>query len=192
MRFNDEIVYNGGISEDGIPLRTNAPASIHRGIELSGRAKPHPAWEITGNFSYADNYFDEFNEYVTDWSDWPPPIEITSRTGNTIAGFPNILGNFRLTYQRDPIVLSGHIFHAGRIYLDNSNDDRISVDPHTLVNLSVKVTPSLPASWPTISLEGRVNNAFDEEYETGGYVDEVPLWIVGAERNFYLTAIIDL
>jgi len=102
---------------------------------------------------------------VTDWSDWPPPIDTVSRTGNSIAGFPDILANLRATY--------------------SSKD--ISVDPHTLVNLTVKLEPRLPAPWPQMAIEGRINNLFDTEYETGGYLDEEPLWIVGAKRHFFVS-----
>jgi len=198
MRFEDEIVYNGGLSDDGVPIRVNAPSSIHRGIEISASAKPfaereNPALaglEFTGNLSFADNYFDEFDEYLTDWSGWPPPIDTVSRAGNPLAGFPDILGNLRASYTYSPVTVIGHLFHAGRIYLDNTNDKNVSVDPHTLVNFAVKVKPSLRGFWPEVTFEGRVNNALDTEYETGGYVEDddgLPRWIVGARRNYYVS-----
>lgn len=203
MRFEDEIVYNGGLSDDGVPIRVNAPASIHRGLELSASARPFAesedtrlqGVELSGNFSYADNYFDEFDEYLTDWSDWPPPIDTVSRAGNPIAGFPDILANLRTTYTYSSMTISGHVFHAGRIYLDNSNNADLSVDPYTLFNVVVRVKPPLPASWPAMTIEGRVNNLFDAEYETGGYLepdDGRGRWIVGAKRNFYLSLTVDL
>jgi len=190
MRFADEIVYNGGLSDDGVPIRVNAPSSIHRGVEFSATAKPHTGVELSGNFSFADNYFDEFNEFITDWSDWPPPIDTVSRENNPIAGFPGVLANLRASYAYSSVTVSGHLFHAGRIYLDNSNSREASVEPYTLVNFAVRFHPRLSAPWPDLTLEGRINNVLDTEYETGGYVEEddgLPRWIVGAERNFYLS-----
>ncbi len=198
MRFTDEIVYNGGLSDDGVPIRVNAPASIHRGLELSASARPFAdsddrltqGLELSGNFSYADNYFDEFDEYLTDWSDWPPPIDTVSRAGNPIAGFPAILGNLRASYSYSSWTVSGHVFHAGRIYLDNSNNEELSVDPHTLFNMAVRFKPTSKAPWPNLTFKAHVNNLLDTEYETGGYLEEddgFGRWMVGAERNFYLS-----
>ncbi len=194
MRFSDEIVYNGGLSDDGVPIRVNAPASIHRGVELSGRGRPYDRLEISGNISIADNYFDQFREYVADWSSplWPPPVDTVSREGNSLAGFPDLLANFRASYTVSGVTVSGHLFHAGRIFLDNSNDPDVSVDPYTLFNLMIKYKPRIPGRLPQLTLEGRVNNLLDEKYETSGYVDEVPLWLVGAERNFYFSLTIGL
>ncbi|MFC1475787.1 TonB-dependent receptor, partial [Candidatus Zixiibacteriota bacterium] len=198
MRFEDEIVYNGGLSDDGVPIRVNAPVSIHRGLELSASARPFAdsdgqLWrglELSGNFSYADNYFDEFDEYLTDWSDWPPPIDTVSRDGNPIAGFPDLLTNLRASYSYSSVMVSAHLFHAGRIYLDNSNNEELSVDSHTIVNLALRFTPRITAPWPGLTFDVRVNNALDTEHETGGYVepdDGLGRWIVGAERNFYVS-----
>ena len=193
MRFEDEIVYNGGLSDDGVPIRVNAPAAIHRGVELSAAVRLEQGWELAGNFSFADNYFDEFDEYLTDWSDWPPPIDTVSRADNPIAGFPRVLANLRATYSYHKTSVSGHLFHVGRIYLDNSNNRDISVNPYTLFNLALKVAPPLPAPWPNVAIEARVNNLFRAQYETAGYVDEgIPLWMVGAGQNFYFALTVGL
>ncbi len=198
MRFADEIVYNGGLSGDGVPIRVNAPASIHRGVELSAALRPFGArdrpglqgLEFSGNLSYADNYFDEFEEYLTDWSDWPPPIDTVSRAGNPIAGFPDFLANLRVAYAYSSVKISAHMFHAGRIYLDNTNNREFSVDPHTVFNAALRYAPQMNPHRPQLAFEVRVNNVLDTEFETGGYVepdDGLGRWIVGAERNVYLS-----
>ena len=197
MRFADEIVYNGGLSDDGVPIRVNAPESIHRGFELSASARPFAerggryakGLELSGNFSLADNYFTDFKEYVVvNWDVSPPGLDTLVRDHNPIAGFPNVLANLQASYAFARFTVAGHLFHAGRIYLDNTNHRDVSVDPYTLLNLSLKVNLPLPQPWPKATIETRTNNVFDVKYETGGYVEDgEPFWMVGAGRNVYVS-----
>ena len=197
MRFTDEIVYNGGLSDDGVPIRVNAPVSVHRGIEISASAKLFAdrdlprlgGLELSGNLSLADNYFTDFREYVVvDWNVWPLGLDTLVRDDNPIAGFPDMLANARVTYSYSRFTALAHLFHAGRIYIDNSNRKDVSVDPYTLVNLAVRVAAPSPTLWPKAALEVRVNNVLDVKYEAGAYLDDgTPLWIVGATRNYYVS-----
>ncbi len=188
MQFEDEIVYNGGLNEIGVPIRVNAPSSVHRGFELAMKANPMHGLQLSGNMSYSDNYFEDFTEYSPDWSTWPPAVDTLSRDGNTIAGFPDLMTNLRGSYEYRGVTLGGHLFHAGRIYLDNSDRKERSVDPYTLVNASFSADLPVKAPWPRATITARVNNLFDSEYETAGYVDaDGPKWIVGAERNVFVS-----
>ncbi len=188
MQFADEIVYNGGLNDIGVPIRVNAPASIHRGFELSAKAKPLHGLRLSGNLSYGDNYFDDFTEFVPDWSTWPPAVDTVSRDGNSIAGFPDLMANLRAQYEYRQLSFGGHLFHAGRIYLDNSNSEERSVDPYTLVNAMVSFDLPAASRWPQTTVTARLNNVFNTEYETSGDVDnEGPKWIVGAERNIFVS-----
>ena len=188
MRFHDEIVYNGQINDGGVPIRANAPSSIHQGIEFSGVAKLTNAISIEGNASLSDNHFDEFTDYVPDWANWGDslPIDTVDRAGNTIAGFPNQLANLRLTYDHKYGSLSAHAQHAGELFVDNSEEDAKRIAPRTVFNLRGSVNLQEAIGWAGIDLFVQVNNVFDKEHETGGYVDEEgPLFIPAAKRNFF-------
>ncbi len=189
MRFHDEIVYNGQINDDGVPIRANAPTSIHQGIELAAALTPVRGLALEGNASLSDNYFDQFTEYVPDWANWGEvlPIDTVDRGGNTIAGFPNRLANLRLTYDHRYASISGHLFHAGELYIDNSNEREKRIAPYTVFNLRGVVKLENAIGWAGVDLFAQINNLFDEEYETGGYVDEEgPLFIPAAKRNVYV------
>ena len=188
MLFKDEIVYNGQMNDDGVPIRANAPSSIHRGIELAAEAQPVARLHVKGNLAINDNTFDDFTEYVADWANWGDvlPIDTVSREGNVIAGFPKLLGNLRVTYDHDYFLVSGHVFHAGRQYIDNSTSPDASIAPFTVVNArsELKLDPILGYSGLRFFIQ--VNNLTDEEYETGGYIDDgFPLFVPAAKRNFY-------
>ncbi len=189
MRFHDEIVYNGQINDDGVPIRANAPSSIHQGIELSAGLTLARGLTLDGNASLGDNYFEEFIEFVPDWANWGDylPIDTVDRAGNTIAGFPARLGNLRLTYQQRYASLSAHLFHAGEMFIDNSEEPEKRIAPRTVVNLRGTVELAQIIKRAGVEVYMQINNLFDEEYETGGYVDEEgPLFIPAAKRNLFV------
>lgn len=189
MRFHDEIVYNGQINDDGVPIRANAPSSIHQGIEIAAAATLVPGLTLDGNASLSDNYFDEFTEFVPDWANWGDvlPIDTVDRSGNTITGFPDRLANLRLTYEHRKIAsLSAHVFHAGELFIDNSEQPEARIAPRTILNLRGAVKLQSRANDVGLELFVQINNALDRKYETGGYIDEEgPLFIPAATRNFF-------
>lgn len=188
MRFHDEIVYNGLLNDDGVPLRANAPSSIHQGIEVSGSVNLGHGFSARGNFAINDNTFDDFTEYVPDWANWGEtlPIDTVDRSGNRIAGSPAHLGNLFVNWERGPLGMGAHVFSAGRLYIDNSESEEASIDPYAILNLRASLKLDAWAGRPGLTVTAHVNNAFDEEYETGGYIDGYPLFLPAAKRNFFI------
>ncbi len=188
MRFHDEIVYNGLINDDGVPIRANAPSSIHQGIEIAAGVTLLEGLTLEGNASLSDNHFDEFTEYVPDWANWGEilPIDTVDRANNTIAGFPEQLANLRLTYDHRFASVSAHVFHAAELFIDNSNEAEKRIAPRTVLNLRGAIKLDEAIGWAGMDLYLQMNNVFDKEYEAGGYVDEEgPLFIPAAKRNFF-------
>ncbi len=182
MTFRDEIVYNGTLSDDGVPLRANAPSSTHQGIELSVRMSPWKRLTLSGNLSINDNTFSKFTEYA--WSG-----DTINRSGNVVAGFPKHLANLRVTYEQRYAGISGHIFSAGRSYIDNSNSPSASIAPYTVIDLRGEIKLGPVAGWDGLSAFGQINNLTNQSYETGGYLDDdgtTPLFLPAAKRNFYV------
>jgi len=190
MAFENEIVYNGQLNDDGVPIRANAPKSVHQGIEVSVTADIARGLSASGNLSVNDNRFVEFAEYVPDWSHWGDylPIDTIVRSGRIIAGFPTHLANLRLSYDHRYFGLTGHLFSAGRFYIDNAQSRAASIDPYETIDFrgEVKLEPLI--GWAGIDLFLQVNNLLDREYETSGYLDDdgTPLFIPAAKRNVYV------
>jgi iron complex outermembrane receptor protein len=181
MLFRDEIVYGGKLNENGDPMSVNAPASTHRGIELSGRADLGMGFDLSGNLSINDNRFDTFTEYG--WGG----VTI-NRSGNVVAGFPKYLANLRAEYAQRYFSIWARLFRAGRQYIDNSNSLDASIPAHSVVNVRGELKLEPVAGWSGLSAYVQVNNLLDREYETGGYVDDYGnlLFFPAAKRNFYL------
>src|SRR5688572_15819722 len=63
MKFQDEIVYNGRIDDNGNPITGNAAGSRHSGVEGALEWNVTRAIDLAGNFHVADDRFDEYLEY---------------------------------------------------------------------------------------------------------------------------------
>ncbi len=180
MNFKDEIIPYGGVDDDGYPIRGNADETVHRGVEISLKTQLPYNLLFSGSFSYNDNYFKKFIMY--DWDESWNVIELNFKD-KTIAGFPDILANGRLSYKTEPLLISVQIQHVGKQYLDNTENEDRTIDPFNVVNASViyKIVKVFGKS--DIELSFRINNILDKEYETAGYYDS---W-EGA--NYYFPAV---
>jgi iron complex outermembrane receptor protein len=77
--------------------------------------------------------------------------------------------------------------HVGKQYLDNTGSEDRSVDAYTVVDLSGSLRFRNLFSFGDLTLDFRVNNLFDTEYETSGYYYNENYYYVGAGRNYYMS-----
>jgi len=192
MNFTDEIVAYGGADDEGNPIRGNADKTVHRGVELSAKVQLPAYLELSGNFSYSDNYFEDFTMYEEQWfedefGDWYSETVETDFSGKTIAGFPSIISNGKLAYKKGYFNFFTQFQYVGKQYLDNTeNDDRI-IDSFKVLNVGVIVNITKLYNKTNLQLILRVNNILNEEYETAGYYKS---WKdnSGPEGNYYFPA----
>ena len=177
MNFRDEIVYLGGITDVGTAISMNADRSVHKGIELEGRADLGGAFELQGNLMLSDDELRSFEVFVP--IDEDPWLELQDLSGNRIAGFPDLLGRLTLAWKPAWGRIELGAFRSGRLYTDNTEQLDRSIDPYTTMHLEVR--------WDLrdyCSFRLRVNNLLDEEYESFGYVDwTTPVFIPAADRS---------
>ena len=186
MNFRNEIVPTGGITDDGYPIYGNADRSVHRGVELDFRTLLPANFSLSANATFSDNYFVDYIEYL--WNENYTGHLAIDRSGNIISGFPRTLANSRINKQIGDLTMSLHGKHVGRIYLDNSENKDLSIDPHFVLNLSAR-TPLPDIFKPlNLSLSLYVNNVLNAEYEVSGYAwGGVGYYIPAALRNYYLS-----
>jgi len=188
MNFRDELVYAGQFNTDlGYPIIGNAAKSVHQGAELAGR------WEagftrglgltLDANATFSDNHFVEYREVYG-----PTPADIVRYDGHAIGFFPAVLGNLSARAACRGVTLGVEAQHAGRIYLDNTENRDASIGSRAVVNLRGGFRRVLPGG-ATADVGLRVFNALDRQYETGGYMDYdaggslVPHFIPAATRH---------
>jgi iron complex outermembrane receptor protein len=186
MDFHDELVYAGQFNTDlGYPILGNAARSVHQGLELSARAERSLPrgfrLALDGNTTLSDNHFVRYREtYGTD------PEDVVSYDGKALGLFPAVLANLSARLDWREFAAGFEVQHAGRIYLDNTEDILSSIGPRTVLNASgTWGFPVAGASRAEVSL--RVRNLTDVRYAAGGYVDWdlfVPVFIPAATRNW--------
>lgn len=168
MNFNDEIVAYGGANDDGSPIRGNADETIHRGVELSGFVQLPANLDLSGNFSYSENYFEKFEmyDYGEDWN-----TVIVDFSGNTIAGFPSLMHNWKLNYEQEFYNLYAQMQFVGEQFLDNTENDERTIEAFEVLNLGASFDLSKMISVLDLKLNISVNNVLNKKYETAGYYD---------------------
>ena len=178
MDFRNEIVPLGGLHNDGYPVKGNAEQTVHMGAEFDLNFKPVNYFQFSGNFSYSNNYFKEFIQNSYDGG-------TLDLAGNKIAGFPELMGNLRVTNYWDNLTSSFSWRYVGKQYLDNTeNKDRI-IDAYYVANFAIDYRLKDFIYFPEIRFMFTINNLFDTIYEAAGYYYLENYYYPGAERNYY-------
>ena len=122
----------------------------------------------SGSFSYNDNYFKKF--IMKDWDANWNVIDV-DYSGNKIGGFPDILASAKLTYRWNELLASIQLQHVGQQYLDNTENEARIVEAYRLVNLGISYNFINLFKLADVSLNLKVNNLLNKEFETSGYYD---------------------
>jgi len=181
MDFRNEIVAFGSRDADGNPIKGNAESTLHRGVEFSFGTAFSKYVSLTGNAAYSENFFNRFLQEEWDGSE-------KDLSGNTIAGFPDLLANLKLAGNYQDASASLMLQHVGRQQLDNTGLKSRSIDPFTVLNAMVSYRVSSFSGIPAFRAMFRVNNLLDARYETAGYFDDwsgTAYLYPAAGRNFY-------
>ncbi len=106
-------------------------------------------------------------------------------SGNSIAGFPQTLGNLRVTGYWGNFSASLLFRHAGKQYLDNTENEDRAIKSHNLTDLTLNYRLYNFIYFPELRFIFKVNNLFNIQYETAGYYYYENYYYPGAERNYY-------
>ncbi|GBE28703.1 colicin I receptor precursor [bacterium BMS3Bbin03] len=191
MNFRNEIVPYSQVDKDGFPIKGNAEKTIHRGIETSVSVRILRGLQASGALSVSQNYFAKFKEYKAIYdADWNfIGAKTIDLSGNTIAGFPNLLANGKLSYNGKRLSGYMQVQYVGKQYLDNSMREDRTIHPFTLVNLHASYDLKNVMGLTGLRFNVWINNVFNKIYETAGYYDswegENYFW-PGAGRNYFV------
>ena len=191
MNFHNEIVPYSQVNKDGFPIKGNAEKTVHRGIEGSLALRLWRGLQASGTFSFSQNYFARFRQFQAQYDqDWNfIGNKIIDLSGNTIAGFPDVLAGGKLSYTGGLLGGFLQIQHVGKQYLDNTQREDRTIRSYTLVNAHVSVRLRAVLGIRGLRLNLWANNLLNKTYETAGYYDdwegENYLW-PGAERNYFI------
>jgi iron complex outermembrane receptor protein len=181
MDFSNEIVPLGARNDDGQPIKGNADKTVHSGLELSVGYQPSNFFKLNGNLAWSKNYYDKYIQQNFD-------VSTTDLSGNSIAGFPDFIGNLRMTGYYKNFSGAAILKYVGKQYLDNTqNDDRI-IDSWSRIDLMFDYRLRNLSYFPEIRFMFKIINLLDEEYETAGYYDSwagTAWFYTAATRHYY-------
>jgi iron complex outermembrane receptor protein len=172
MEFTDELVKTGLVDIFGEPITVNAKRTRHIGLEVDGAATMSAGLSVSGNFTVSHNRLVHYS--IID-NGFPVVLD-----GNPIAGFPDVLGNLRITYRGDPFTSSIAVKYVGPFHTDNFNNDQNRNDAYTVCNGEVLYHVQ-DLFGVGLTFRGEVRNIFDSLYFTSG---EGNAFFPAAERNY--------
>ncbi|MCL5268583.1 MAG: TonB-dependent receptor [Bacteroidetes bacterium] len=187
MEFYNELVSNGLLDQYGQPITGNAKRTRHVGLELEANAIITNNFALYGNISVSRNKLIEYTSYIDTTGN--TIANGISLDGNTLGGFPELLGNIRATYATDNFsaVLLGQ--YVGSQYTDNFQLASREISPYFIVNgwLSYRIRDFLSLS--SVDFKLYVNNLLNRLYIAHG---EGIYFYPAATRNFFITCSVDL
>lgn len=200
MIFRDELVFSGGIDDDGNPLTTNAGRSIHEGLELQGSGPIVAGIEADGFVSASHDRLSSLALVGVSESAGPLLVDYSD---NRIALFPSHIARLRLSRPFGSLRLSLGARHVGRIYLDNSENERKTpgvrraegyvdkfVDPGWTLDAqaTLVVSDRLKLQAFAENLANRRYSAFGYSYPTSDYSSFYSEFFPAATRGVYFGA----
>ncbi len=166
MDFNNEITLSGALGQNGLPLMSSVDRSFRSGFE-SDLDVLYKNFELNNNFTFM------YNEIKTDSGNFKPVMT------------PDFLINTSLTYNYKKFELSMTHKYISKRYIDLENTS--TLDPFQELGMNLKYkTKNFDISFITNNLTNEKN--FSTAYLSYGEI----LYMVSAERNYYLSLIFKL
>ena len=206
MDFHDEIIKRGGLDRFGQPRTGNAERTRHQGVELTGFARLPGNLELTGNLSLSKNELITYRNFLKlkNLGTGEKEIVGVQLDGNRIAGFPDVIGNLRLTYRNSGFMFAVAVRYVGDQFTDNFGDSKTAVvnngqyelrtydnevEAYTAVNFMSSYRMGKILGLNGIELKFQVNNLFDHLYAMYGNGAE---FFPAAERNAFFGLSVNL
>lgn len=171
MRYNNQLILTGKVSEIGAALTSNIPDSYRAGIELTAGARMTKWLNWQGNLSLSLNKIQNFIEYDVDEYDanWNWINTINDTIGTTdIAYSPNVVANSLFTFNFNQFEFGIHSNYVGKQYFDNTSNDERSISSYFVNNLSFRYRLT-PRYLKAVDFNLLVNNVLNTKYETNAY-----------------------
>ncbi len=167
MKYKNQLVLTGKISDVGAYTRINIPNSYRAGIEVQSAYILNKWLNVAANIAFSKNKIKNFTEYIDDYDNGG---QQTKYYGETDISFsPSVVAggsiNFIPVKNAEISLLSKYV---SRQYLDNTAQKTRSLNPYYTqdVRLSYAVKGKV---FKETNFIVQLNNVFSKKYEPNGY-----------------------
>ncbi len=169
MRYRDQLVQTGELSDIGEALTTNIPDSYRTGIELTAGWNPLSWLTLEANAALSRNRLLDFDEYVEDWDNGTDVIHYDDAA---LAYSPSAILNGFINLHFKGFRAQWHTGYVSRMYLDNTENAERSLPAWSLTDLSLGYTIKIPRKYgfKEIDLGVDMNNLFNAHVAQSGWV----------------------
>ncbi|MXN92859.1 TonB-dependent receptor [Flavobacterium sp. Sd200] len=178
MRYKDQLVATGNLDDVGSPIYTNVKDSYRMGLEADATLYITNRLVWRPNVALSDNKNIDFNNQTTDG-----PVNL----GDTkIAFSPSVIAGSQI------IVIPAKDFqvaflskYVGEQYMDNTETGDSKLKGYFVNDLNITYELKNIPVFKSVVFSGLVNNIFDEQYISNGYMyGPYPYYFAQAGINF--------
>ena len=167
MKYNDQFVQTGELSDIGENLTTNIKDSYRLGVELQAGVNITPWLALEGNAALSSNKIKDFDEVVEDWDNGSQTIHYDN---STLAFSPSLITNVFLRFHYKGWQAVWHGNNVSRQYLDNTECKDRSLPAYTVANASLSYTWKPKKVLKECIFGLNFNNIFNQRYAASGWV----------------------
>ncbi len=167
MKYNDQFVQTGELSDIGENLTTNIKDSYRLGVELQAGVNITPWLSLEGNAALSSNKIKDFDEVVEDWDNGSQTIHYDN---STLAFSPSAILNGFVNFHYRGVQAVWHMNHVSRQYLDNTECKDRSLPGYTVADASLSYTLKPKKVLKEAIFGLNFNNIFNQRYAASGWV----------------------
>lgn len=167
MRYRDQLVQTGELSDIGEALTTNVPGSYRVGVELVAGWKVTPWLTVEGNAALSRNRLLDFDEYVEDWDNG---VRVMHYSDKALAYSPDAILNGFVDFHTGGFSAVWHTGYVSRMYLDNSENALRSLPAYSLSDLSLGYKWKFSRILKELELGVKASNLFSAKVAQSGWV----------------------
>ena len=183
MNYRDQLILTGAINDVGAYTRQNIPRSYRMGVELEASVRLPHQLQLSGNLAISQYRVRNFTEYIDDYDYGGQITQFYPRS--ELALSPALVSNAVLSWKPvKKLELQWISKYVSRQYLDNTSNNRRSLDPYWVQDLLVEYRWELPRK-KSMRLLLQVNNWTNTRYEPNGYTFSYRYGGVLNTENYY-------
>ncbi|MCQ2059347.1 MAG: TonB-dependent receptor plug domain-containing protein [Bacteroidaceae bacterium] len=172
MKYRNQLVQTGQVSNIGEALTTNAKKSYRAGAEFSATFRISDWLSVSGNAALSLNKIKDFDEYVDDWDNTQTGTRIFHYDNTDMPFSPSVVVNGFADFTFGPVSLMWHTGFVGSQYLDNTHCAQRSLPSYTVSSLNAQYTfiPQHSRLCKMIVAGFDIDNIFNAHYAANGWV----------------------